>query len=150
MVMPAIIEYPDIEERTELKTITFTGAAGLGAVGYVPLFTVTGDILLRYLLAWCSTTLTEALATATIALGLAGATTFFNAATTATDLVGGDFWYDATPTETIALAVPSGFKDIHVRANIVGTVAAQAVNGGVLNFYAVWRRVSSNGLLVPA
>src|SRR3990167_3179839 len=108
------ISHPATERSARLvsKTITFTGAAGLGATGNVPLFTVTGEILVVVLLPTCTVNLGEAAPTATIALGVTGATSFFIAATTATDIDAGDIWTDATPTEVNALAAPAGFKDI--------------------------------------
>ncbi len=128
------------------KTVTFDGAAGLGAVGNVPIFTVTGDILVKKVTAICTINLGEAAPTATIEFGVVGNTPFFIAATAALDLDAGDIWIDATPAEVIALALPAGFKEqIVVAANIVGTVAAQAINAGAIRFDCYWLPLSANG-----
>lgn len=130
------------------KTVTFTGAAGLGAVGAVPLFTVTGRIAVDRISAYCSTDLTEAGATATIALGTTTNTSRFIAATTATAIDAGEIWLTTTPTAG-SLDFPSasaGATDpssVMVSENIIATVAAQAVNGGVMEFYLEWTPLSA-------
>ncbi len=133
--------------RRANKTITFTGGAGVGAVGNVPIYTVTGEILVVALAPYCTINLGEAAPTATLALGVTGATTFFNAATNATDIDAGDLWIDATPAEVNAFALPAGFKDIWVTDNIVGTVAAQAVNAGAIRFDLWWMPLSIDGMV---
>lgn len=133
-----------------VKTITFTGAAGLGAVGNVPLFTVTGRVLVALLSAYCSADLTEAVATATLALGVTNATALFIAATAALSIDNGFIWIDATPAEANGVAVPAGLKDIEITQNIVGTVATQAVNGGTLELVVWWLPLSANAAVVSA
>ena len=132
--------------RRASVTVTFTGAANLGAVGAVPLFTVTGDILVLALAAFCTTSLTEAAPTATLALGVTGSTAIFIAATTATTIDAGQYWLTTTPG-SVALALPAALKDIVVTADIIGTVAAQAVNGGVLRVDCYYLPLSSDGAL---
>lgn len=141
----------DILQRSS-KSITFTGAANLGAVGNVPLFTTTGEVLVVYLVPFTVLTLTEALATATLALGVTNTTGLFIAATNAVNLTTGEFWTEATGggTAEAGIALPAALKEIAISSNIVGTVAAQAVNGGTLRLDVYWRPLSSNGLLVPA
>lgn len=135
--------------RFATKTITFTGAANLGAVGTVPLFTVTGEIIVVALVPWCQTDLTEAGATATLALGVTGSTALFIAATTATGIDAGEFWVSTTPTAN-GIALPAALKDIVITDNIIGTVAAQAVNGGVLRLDLLWIPLSSNAAVAAA
>lgn len=130
------------------KTVAFTGAANLGAVGNVPIFTVTGDVLVAVLTAFCTETLVGA--TATLALGVTGSTSFFIGATTATDIAANDIWVDTTPTETNALAVPAGFKDIFVTDNIVGTVATAAITDGTIRFDCYYMPLSAGSSLVAA
>lgn len=131
------------------KTATFTGAAGAGAVGSVALFTVTGEVLIERLVPFCSTLLTEAAPTATLALGVTGSTSLFVAATNATDIDANEFWIDTTP-DANGIAVPAALKDIAITDNIIGTVAAQNVTAGVIRFDVYWRPLSSDGLLVAA
>ncbi len=129
------------------KTVTFTGAANLGAVGNVPIFTVTGEVLILYLTPTGTVTLTEAAPTATIALGVTGSTSLFIAATTATLITAGKFWTTTTPVAN-GVALPAALKDIVITDNIVGTVAAQAVNGGAIRWDVYWTPLSSDGLVV--
>lgn len=131
------------------KTITFTGGAGLGAVGAVPLFTTTGQVLIERLVPFCTTLLTEGGATATLALGVTGSTSLFIAATNAVEIDANEFWVDTTP-DSFGVAIPGALLQIAITANIIGTVAAQAVDSGVLAFTAYWRPLSSGATLVAA
>lgn len=138
--------------RSVAKSITFTGAAGLGAVGNVPLFTVTGEVEILRIVPYTVLTLTEALATATLALGVTNATALFIAATNAVNLTTGEFWTEATGggTANAGIAIPAALKEIAITSNIVGTVGAQAINGGTLRFDVYWRPLSSDGNVVAA
>lgn len=127
------------------KTVTFTGAANLGAVGDVPLFTVTGTILVRNIIARATTTLGGA--TATLALGVTGATAGFIAATTATLLTAGTIWQTATPTAAL-LAAPAATKEIIITANVLGTVAVAGITSGVLAFTVIWEPLEAGSTLV--
>ena len=131
------------------KTVTFTGAADLGAVGAVPIFTVTGEVWVVVMVAICTVDLTEAAPTATLSLGVTGSTVKFIAATTAIDIDAGDFWIDATPDPNAA-TIPTSMKDIAITDNIIGTVAAQAVDSGAIRFDLWWRPLSSDGNVVAA
>ena len=133
----------------ETKTITFTGAANLGAVGAVPLFTVTGEVIVTAMAPFCTTLLTEAVAGATLALGVTGSTALFIAATNAVDIDADEFWFTATPAAN-GLAVPAALKDIAITDAIIGTVATQAVNGGVLRVDVYWVGLSSDANVVAA
>ena len=132
------------------KTVTFTGAAGLGAVGNVPLATVTGEIEIVSLVPVVTVALEEAAPTATLALGFTGATTFFVAATNAAaQLTLGKVWFSATPG-VVPLAIPAGFKNVWTSDHLVATVGAQAVSAGALRCDVLWRPLSPDGLLVAA
>lgn len=128
------------------KLVTFTGATGLGEVGAVPIFTVTGEVIVVYLVPTCMALLTEAAATATIALGVTGSTSLFIAATNAVDIDAGEFWVDTTP-DAAGIAVPAALRDIAITANIIGTVAAQNVDSGAIRFDLWWRPLSGDGFV---
>lgn len=132
--------------RTQ-KSITFTGAANLGAIGNVPLFTTTGEIIVVYIVPFI--VLTLAGATGTLALGVVNATGLFIAATTATNLTTGEFWAEATGAGTAeaGIALPVALKEIVISSNIVGTVATAALTGGTLRVDAYYLPLSSDGLL---
>jgi len=113
------------------KTLTFTGAAGLGATGAVPLFTITGLVNVSLIVGRCTTSLTSA-GGGTLALGVTGATTLFIAATTGTALTTTDkIWASATP-QANGIAAPAALKDIVIGQDIIGTVAVANITGGVL------------------
>ena len=126
------------------KTVTFTGAANLGATGAVPLFTVTGEVMVDKIMAYCTTNLTEAAGTATISLGVTSGVADFIAATNAVDIDANEFWVDTGP-DANGVALPAAMQDIMITDNIIGTVAAQNVNGGVLEVTVFWTPISSDG-----
>lgn len=130
--------------RYASKSLTFDGTANKGAVGAVPIFTVTGEILVGVLVPFCTTLLTEAAPTATIALGVTGSTSLFIAATNAVDIDANEFWVDTTP-DANGIAAPTALKDVVITDNIIGTVAAQAVSSGVIRFDLWYLPLSSNG-----
>ena len=134
---------------TARKTVTFTGAAGVGAVGTVALFTVTGSVIVEEIAAQCTTDLVSAGA-GNVSLGVTGNTAIFIAATVATALDNPDPWVDASPTEVGAVALPTAMKQILVTASLILTVDTGDVTAGVLQFEVTWRPVSSNGALVAA
>lgn len=112
------------------KSITFTGAANLGAVGNVPLFTITGQVHIKKITGYVTTNLTGA--TATLALGVAGSTSLFIAATVATTMLTTAAWWVSTTATASGIALPAAVQNIVVETNIVGTVAVAAVASGVL------------------
>lgn len=139
--------------RTARKTITFTGGAGLGAVGANTFFSVTGEVLIALIVPKCETSLTEGGATATISLGVTSSVTLICAAMNAVDLDGGEFWdANAGTSQGVANGVllDAAQKDLAITDDIIVTVGAQTVNGGVLRIELFWMPLSTNGLLVPA
>ena len=136
------------------KTITFTGAAGLGAIGTFDLFTVTGEVLIAYLVPFCTTLVDVDAGTgvASMQLGLVNATNLFVATTPAIDIDANEFWIDATP-DANGIAAPAACKDILITQNIQGEVTStgtKLVNAGVIRFDVYWLPLSSDGNLVPA
>ncbi|MBI4496852.1 MAG: hypothetical protein HY689_02995 [Chloroflexi bacterium] len=131
------------------KAITFDGTAGLGAVGAVSYFTVTGEVLIERIVPFCTVDLAEAAPTATIALGVTGAVELFIAATTAVDIDANEFWVDTAP-DANGVALLAALKDIVITDNIIATVGAQNVNGGTLRIDVWWRPLSSDGKVVAA
>lgn len=131
------------------KTVTFTGAAGLGAAGAVSLFTITGRVLVERIVPYCSTLLTETGGTATLALGVTGSTALFIAATGATAIDAGEFWVDTTP-DPAGIALPAALKGVPIAADIIATVADATINAGVIAFDVYWRPLSDAATLVAA
>ena len=148
--------------RHEIKTHTFADSAGNGAVGTVAVFDITGVVLIEYIITECTTSLTEGGATATISLGTAGAVAAFASVQDAVDIDGDEFWYgnmvapggESSPVADEA--TPDGAAgDVRARnqvcnADIIFTVAVDAVDGGVVQVMCLWRPLSADGDLVAA
>lgn len=132
------------------KTVTFTGAANLGAVGPVPYFTVTGEVLIEKIVPFCTVNLGEAAINSTIALGVTGSTALFIAATDAVPTILANlFWVDTAP-DANGVLVPAALKDVAITDNIIATVAVQNINAGAIRIDVYWRPLSANGLVVPS
>lgn len=128
------------------KSVTFTGAAGLGAQGTVSLFTVTGDIMCK-LIAKCSVDLAGA--TATIEAGVTGNTAFLHGQETATNIDNGDVvTSDAGTKVGGGLALNEYF--VSGGLDIFATVATADITAGALSYLLLWRPVSDDGAVVAA
>lgn len=135
------------------KTIEFDGGAGSGAVGTVSVFTITGKVLLRAIVGTCSESLVSA----------GGGTLVLEASdgfdlipqTTATDLDADDLWADASPAETVGVALAATQKDIVLNggasgATVVITVGTDDVTDGTITIHALFYPLSSDGDLEAA
>ena len=125
-------------------TTAITKASGYSTV---PIFTVTGVVLIERLVPVVTVGCDQEAATATLALGTTDAATLFVAATNAlAQLTAGKVWFTTTPG-AVSIAVPAGFKDIAVLANIIATVATQVVNAGAIRFDVDWRPITAGAVL---
>lgn len=142
--------YPTVPPLTVHKTLTLTGAAGLGQLASptINIFTLTGAVWVEKIAGWGITTPTSA-GGGTLALGVTGSTALFIAATTATTLTNGKTWQTTTPNAS-GLAVPAALSNIAIAASIIATVATADITAGVLEFVVVYRPLSSDGQLVAA
>ena len=132
------------------KAVTFDGNANLGQSGTnTTWFTISGEVMVVAISGFCTTSLTEAGATASITLGITGDTNLFIAATTAVDIDGSEFWISNAPAAN-GIALPAACKDILITDDILSAVASQNVNGGVLRIDCWWMPLSSGGSLVVA
>ena len=115
--------------------------------------TVTGAVRIRMLIE-CTTTLTDAGNTSTLALGTEGATTTWIGSTsaggsgTANQLDATDVWVDTSPEELETVGYATAVLDfIVVGGKDVGyTIGSQALTGGVLVFHVWWEPLDSTGL----
>jgi hypothetical protein len=121
---------------------TWTFVAGTtGAVGAHTLFTVTGNVLAT-IFGVCDTNLTEGGATTTIEAGIAGNTAGLLAQINATALDDGELWVDNTPATIGALP---GMKALNDGSDIILTIGTNTVTAGAVDFYCLWRPLSSDG-----
>lgn len=137
--------------RRAVKTLTFDGVAGTGAVGNVPLFTTTGNPLIIAIRPLCTTDLVSAGA-GTLALGVTANTALFIAATVATLIDAGEIWTETTAPAANGVALPAALKDIAIADNdeIIGTVAVGDITAGVIEFVVYWLPMSSGDLVAAA
>lgn len=125
------------------KQVAFSGAAGNGAVGSVPLFTVTGDVIAT-VYATCSEDLAGA--TATLEVGVSGLTAGLIAQTVATDIDAGEVWKDTAPALIESLPTPSIIAN---GADIIATVGTANITDGTLTFYCAYRPLSVGATIIP-
>lgn len=123
------------------KTITFTGASGLGAVGTVAVGTVTGSIIFDKLTVRCTTNLTSS--GGTLALGTADNTDGLIEATTASEIDASDLWQNSSPDVKVSPAIVNQA----VCADIILSVAVADITAGVLEIVGYWLPLSDNGNL---
>lgn len=134
-----------------VKRVTFTGAAGLGAIGTVAVATTTGVILVEEIVGFCVTSLgvNGGTGAASVSLGVTSAVTQFATTTQADAVDAGEIWVSGTPTAN-AIAVPASCSRVAVTQNVIVEVTStgtQLVDSGVLDVYITWRPLSSNGNL---
>jgi hypothetical protein len=126
------------------KTVSFDGTAGNGAVGAVSLFTVTGTVVFA-LVPRC----TESLAgpTATFEVGISGDTAALVAQGTATDIDAGEFY--ASGSWSALNDIPAT-KVVANGNDVIATIGTADVTDGTIEFYILWRPLSSDGNVVAA
>lgn len=109
------------------------------------LFTVTGDVLV-YVFGVCKTTLVGA--TATLEVGVSGATAAVLAQITAANLAVNEGYWDASPT--LAEGVAPVYHVVGGGLDIIQTVGTANITAGEIDYYCRWQKLSSNGLVVAA
>ena len=135
------------------KTITFDGGTS-NAIGDhdgtndpFDIFTVTGEVDVK-VYAVCTTNLAGA--TATLEVGVTGATAGIIAQTTATDIDANDLWHDASPDAGLELSSVVTAKTIVNGLDIIGTVGTANITAGVIKFVCLWKPVSTDGEVTAA
>ena len=130
-------------DRHIIKRHTFLDAAGFGEAGdSIVLWTCTGEVLIKYLSAFCSTLLTGS--GTTIELGCVGNTAELIAQVDPTAIDADEFWTSGTPEISASNAVTNKL----ISANVLITVGAGGpITAGVIEFVALWVPISANGNL---
>ena len=134
------------------KTVTFTGAAGAGAVGTVAVFTVTGRVIVPYNTVFCTTSLEEAAPTATIIMGVASDTDAFRSTSNAVDCDQNDWLLTAASNAGVGVigSVLDADYPIALSESIAFTIGAQNVTAGVLVCDIWYYPITDDGALVAA
>jgi len=131
------------------KVVTFDAGVGTGAVGVVPLFTVTGAVAFN-LSAICTVILaTEA--GATISVGTPGAVAGIIGVTTGVDIDAGDIWFAAAPA-TVLDTIANGLLEFVIGdgADIQADILVDAVNSGAIEFRCFWTPLTVGASVVAA
>ncbi len=120
-----------------------------GSQGAFTIFTITGDVLLQ-VFGICDVACEGA--TATIELGVSGNTAVLIVQTTATALIANEIWHDVSPTTTIEQIDIDGTRTFIIAngQDAILTIATADLTAGDIDFYGLWRPLSSDGLVVPA
>lgn len=139
---------------TPLRGAITYAAGTTGAIGTTTLFTVTGDVLLTSMSAKATTSLTSG-GVPTFDLGVVGNTTKFGATfPNVTGWTTGKWADPFTPDYQTAVAIDmitaagapaAGYKAIS--ANIVQTIAAATITGGVVRWYLQYIPLSGDGAI---
>jgi len=131
------------------KVVAFDGTANKGAVGVVPLFTVTGGVAFS-LVAICTEDLTTG-AGATISVGTPGAVTGLIGVTTGVDIDAGDIWFAAAPATKLDTQA-NAFKNYVIGdgADIQGNVLVDSISDGTIEFTLFWTPLTANGNVAVA
>lgn len=139
------------------RTITFTGETADawgndgGALDDSAIFTVTGLVQCK-LVADIKTNLTGD--TATIEVGIVGATAIFMPTETATQLDAGQVWFNDAGNATYGIigeeaAAADNFPEYILNGDdIILTVKTANVTAGKIDFYALWSPISDNASIV--
>lgn len=147
---------PDITAASVPKLIraskTFTGAANLGAVGDCPLFTTSGRVALDWFSVNCTTDMADTVDGALFVIGVTGNTSLL-ADWSASDLdvidAGDGLEASTVATDGAApnLAYIASAGGLLIIDSITMTISTQAITGGTLEFYILYRPLSANGAL---
>lgn len=127
-------------EAFKLESTWTFAAATTGSVAAHTLFTVTGNVLAT-VFGVCDTTLDSGGAP-TIEVGVTGNTAALIAQSVAKSLADGEVWVDATMTRVGVGAVPA-MQVINDGNDIILTIGSATVTAGVVDFYCLWRPLSS-------
>ena len=131
------------------QVITFAGGAGTGAVGAIPLFTVTGAVAFN-LTAICTVILATQ-AGATISVGTAAAVDGIIAVTTGVDIDAGDIWFAAAPA-TVLDTMANTLLEFAIGdgADIQANVLVDVIDTGAIEFRCFWTPLTVGATVVAA
>jgi len=160
-VVNTVLRHPVVARSASGRTgrirsvITFDGLDQGGAFATTPetIFTVTGRVLVHWLTAYCTVLLASA-GGGTLALGGAGDTDGFIAATTATDIDADEWWTAAAPAvgmksplEVFTGGLVTGQGKKLVNQDIILTIGTADVTAGVIIIDCEYTPITDNGRL---
>ena len=134
---------------------TFTGAANLGAVGVNELFTTTGVVLLEGFWVRCTDDLVDAVDGAFFEIGVTGDAVAYTRGAILTpfdlDTINAGDGIDVAVGSirdgwSLELSADRGGAQV-ILDNLIMTISAQAITGGMLEFFILYRPLSADGAL---
>ncbi|OGU80422.1 MAG: hypothetical protein A2W11_00715 [Ignavibacteria bacterium RBG_16_35_7] len=140
------------------RTITFAGATAnawgdeAGTLDGGALYTVTGLVFVK-LIAVCTTSLDSA-GGGTLSVGITGLTTLFLPSETATQIDAGQIWANDAGNGTSIIigaegAATGNLPEYAINGiNIILSTATADIESGILDFYCIWRPISTDGSIV--
>lgn len=132
------------------RTFTFTAVAGSGAIGAVPLFTISGPQTVNLIRVHASGGVVQTTcvgASGTLAYGVTGNTGVFIAATAVAQLATTTpIWVSTTGTAG-ALAMPAGTASVLICANVIATVATTDFSAGAIEFFVEYTPITPGAYL---
>jgi hypothetical protein len=112
-----------------------------------PLFTVTGDVIVR-LVAVCGTNVASA---GGANIGVDAGAVVLIAETDCTQLAAGEIWHDNSPDASAeTTAVMKEFILANGTDIVLDIQSEKQVDSGVINFYCIWTALSANGAVAAA
>ncbi len=131
--------------RHATSTITFSNTNGT-----VDVYTITGRVWVRRLTAFCTATLVEDGAVASIELGGATDLNAFIVQTNPSDISVNEWWYDATPTGGVVIPDALQQDKLTDEDIILTIVGGTDLDSGAIVFDVWYYAVTSDGQLVEA
>ncbi len=135
------------QPRTTISDYDF--AADTGSQAAYTVFTVTGNVLIHYIIGICATALEGA--TSTAELGVSGNTAALIAQITSTELIANELWHDASPTTTLEQLDPTGLAfALGGGQDVIFTIGTADLTAGKVNLYCLWSPLSVGSSVVAA
>lgn len=126
------------------KRITFTGAAGAGAIGQVALATPSAPVYVHRIMPHCIT-LPVGVA-ATVSLGTAASIAALIAATIAANIAAGNYWLSAAPAANL-LALPVALSGFALATPLTLDVLVANITAGVIDFEIDYEAITPGAVL---
>lgn len=148
-VVPALLKGYNVTTYSQPTIQSATPVAWTTANSPITLWTVTGTVLCRVYGVVGATQFTSTVGTGTLAVGVAGNTGVFMAATTAngtTNFVANAEWMDTAPTVTAKLQAQAQW--VVCTGNIILTVATNNMTAGSVVMYCDWIPVTAGATVV--
>jgi hypothetical protein len=144
------VPLPSRQLKNSQITIEFGAISGIGAVGDIILFNITGRCLVTHFAVGCSESL---LGAATMSIGPPNNDEEFLPDTTATDLDSGNWWDSATPQAQAGNAITDKTIGPVATTNVntlLLNIESAAITDGTIHVFCIWLPLSGDGNIAAA